>query len=356
MKDDLSIIKQIVGLFNSTGWFAVLIETLVILLFTACANFFLKVIFNGIRVFLKANKKDREFHWYIEILKMLENSLPKALWIFSIAYVAELICAHLKLSIVEIISAIRMVAIIFVFAQVTIIEVSKLEVDLVDPQKKNTPKIDEVTIDILSKLLKAIIYTVAGLAIMQSVGVSINGILALGGISGLAVGFASRDLLSNFFGTIMIYLDKPFIIGESVKIEGRNCVGKIEKVDWRMTTVRTEDKKQVFIPNSAFLTASIENSSRLSHRVFSEEIRVLCPDYKEVILLIRDIKNFIKEHKEIDPKENIGIDIIEISQNVIRLSVKCFSKCTDASKFGKFRNNLLVEIAEIIRKHDLLLA
>ncbi|AEI88652.1 small-conductance mechanosensitive channel [Candidatus Midichloria mitochondrii IricVA] len=288
-------------------------------------------------------------------MRMVESPLPKALWIFSIAYIAELICRYCKLPF-DLIAALRMVAIIFVFAQAAILEVDKLEAGLIAPPKKNTPKMDKVAIDIPSKLIKAIIYIVAALAIMQALGVNINGILALGGISGLAVGFASRELLSNFFGTIMIYLDKPFIIGEFVRVEGRNCVGTIEKVDWRMTTVRTEDKKQVFIPNSAFLTASIENSSRLSHRIFSEEIKVLCADYKKIIGLIKDIKSFIKTHKEIDGRESISIDIIEISQNVIRLSIKGFSKYTEVGKFGKFRNNLLVEIAEMVKKHDLLLA
>ncbi|MDJ1257953.1 MAG: mechanosensitive ion channel family protein [Candidatus Midichloria sp.] len=352
MTNSISIIKQIVSLFNSTGWIAVLLENLVIILFTASANFLLRVVFNRIRIFLNSTRKNKEFYWYIKIMRMIESPLPKALWIFSIAYIAELIC---KLP-VDLIAALRMVAIIFVFAQAAILEVDKLKVELIAPSKKNTPKMDKVAIDILSKLIKAIIYIVAALAIMQALGVNINGILALGGISGLAVGFASRELLSNFFGTIMIYLDKPFIIGEFVRVEGRNCVGTIEKVDWRITTVRTEDKKQVFIPNSAFLTASIENSSRLSHRIFSEEIKVLCADYKKIIGLIKDIKSFIKTHKEIDGRESISIDIIEISQNVIRLSIKGFAKCTEIGKFGKFRNNLLVEIAEMVKKHDLLLA
>lgn len=351
------MIKQIVSLFNSTGWIAVLLESLVIILFTVSANFLLRVVFNRIRIFLNSTRKNKEFHWYIEIMRMIESPLPKALWIFSIAYIAELICRYFKLP-ADLIAALRMVAIIFVFAQAAILEVDKLEAELIAPPKKNTPKtkMDKVIIGILSKLIKAIIYVVVALAIMQALGVNINGILALGGISGLAVGFASRELLSNFFGTIMIYLDKPFIIGEFVRVEGRNCVGTIEKVDWRMTTVRTEDKKQVFIPNSAFLTASIENSSRLSHRIFSEEMKVLCADYKKIIGLIKDIKSFIKTHKGIDCRESISIDIIEISQNVIRLSIKGFTKYTEVGKFGKFRNNLLVEIAEMVKKHDLLLA
>ncbi|MDJ1407753.1 MAG: mechanosensitive ion channel family protein [Candidatus Midichloria sp.] len=355
MTNSISIIRQIVGLFNSTSWIAVLLESLVLVLFTISANFLLRVIFNRIRIFLNSTRKNKEFHWYIEIMRMIENPISKALWIFSIAYIAELICRYFQLP-VDLIAALRIVAIIFVFAQAAILEVDKLETELIAPPKKNSPKMDKVTIDIISKLIKAVVYIVAALAIMQALGVNINGILALGGISGLAAGFASRELLSNFFGIIMIYLDKPFVIGEFVRIEGRNCMGTIEKVDWSMTTVRTEDKKQVFIPNSAFLTASIENSSRLSHRIFSEEIKVLCPDYKKIIGLIKDIKSFIKTHKEIDFRESISIDIIEISQNVIRLSIKSFAKCTEVSKFGKFRNNLLVEIAEMVRKHDLLLA
>ena len=62
--------------------------------------------------------------------------------------------------------------------------------------------------------------------------------LALGGVSGIAVGFAAKDLLANFFGALMIYLDKPFKIGDWVRSSDKEIEGIVEAIGWRQTRIR----------------------------------------------------------------------------------------------------------------------
>ena len=77
---------------------------------------------------------------------------------------------------------------------------------------------------------------------MQEIGLSISGLLAFGGVGGLIVGLAAKDLLSNFFGGMMIFFDRPFRVGEFIKSPDRNIEGIVEKIGWRLTVVRTFSK------------------------------------------------------------------------------------------------------------------
>ena len=68
----------------------------------------------------------------------------------------------------------------------------------------------------IGKLVRATILIAGFLLVMQAFGISVTGVLAMGGVGGLVVGFAARDLLANLFGTIMIFIDKPFKVGDWV--------------------------------------------------------------------------------------------------------------------------------------------
>ena len=77
----------------------------------------------------------------------------------------------------------------------------------------------------IGKLLRTAIVITSALVILQTLGFSISGVLAFGGIGGIAVGFAAKDMLSNFFGGLMIYLDKPFKRGEWIRSPDRELEG-----------------------------------------------------------------------------------------------------------------------------------
>ena len=111
----------------------------------------------------------------------------------------------------------------------------------------------------LAKLLRLSIVISAVLVALPTVGIEITALLAFGGVGGLAVGFAAQDLLSNFFGGLMIYLDRPFTIGDWIRSPDREIEGTVESIGWRLTVVRTFDKRPLYIPNSVFTTLTVEN-------------------------------------------------------------------------------------------------
>ena len=89
---------------------------------------------------------------------------------------------------------------------------------------------DRATISAVARLSRIVLWVIAGIMILQSVGVSVSGLLAFGGVGGIAVGFAARDLLANFLGGLSIFLDRPFAVGDWIRSPTASL-----RVRWRMS-------------------------------------------------------------------------------------------------------------------------
>ncbi len=134
-----------------------------------------------------------------------------------------------------------------------------------EPMVSNTDsRLDDQLIPIVSKTVKWLIVVFALLLIVSSFGYDITAVLAGFGIGGLAVAFAARETIAEMFGGLNIFISKPFIVGDWVKI--KDIVGSVEKVSLRHTTIRNLDKRKVIVPNSQISSSVIENISSAPSR------------------------------------------------------------------------------------------
>ncbi|HHT00716.1 MAG TPA: mechanosensitive ion channel, partial [Thiomicrospira sp.] len=113
-------------------------------------------------------------------------------------------------------------------------------------------RLDEVTVEAFAKIIRLLVFIITTLFFLNAFGVSLTGLLAFGGVGGIAIGFAAKDLLSNLFGGLMLYMDKPFTVGEWIRSPDQEIEGTVEQIGWRRTTIRTFDKRPLYIPNGIF--------------------------------------------------------------------------------------------------------
>lgn len=126
--------------------------------------------------------------------------------------------------------------------------------------KRPDNNLDALMIDITRKLLKITLAVVTVFFIGQSIfQLNITTLLAGAGVAGLAVAFASRETLSNFFGTLVIILDRPFRIGDRVQIG--EVDGIVQTVGMRSTRILTANESLFSIPNSRIAEVPVENIS-----------------------------------------------------------------------------------------------
>jgi len=211
---------------------------------------------------------------------------------------------------------------------------------------------DETTVTALAKLLRLSVIITGGLVIAQSMGISVSGVLAFGGIGGIAVGFAAKDLLANFFGGLMVYLDRPFSVGDWVRSPDRNIEGVIEHIGWRLTIIRTFDKRPLYVPNSTFTSIALENPSRMSHRRIYETIGVRYDDIGALSSILSDVKSMLTGHQQIDQNQTLIVNFNQYGASSLDFFIYCMTITTDWVEYHKVKQDVLFKIADIVERHD----
>jgi MscS family membrane protein len=225
------------------------------------------------------------------------------------------------------------------------------------PFTKKLSSDDDITLitetyEIVIRILKILVVTITALIIMQEIGLSISGLLAFGGVGGLIVGLAAKDLLSNFFGGMMIFFDRPFRVGEFIKSPDRNIEGVVEKIGWRLTVVRTFSKNVLYIPNTAFSSIIVENATRMSNRRINETIGIRYDDLDKIKDIIQDVNNILENNIDIDQTQKAKVFFKSFSASSCDFFIYAFTITKDWEQFLRIKQDVLLKVAEIIQKHN----
>jgi len=210
---------------------------------------------------------------------------------------------------------------------------------------------DKTTISALSQIAQATIITIAMLVALQTWGISISALLAFGGVGGLVVGFAAKDTLANFVGGLMVYLDRPFNVGDAIRSPDRFIEGTVEQIGWRLTRIRTAESRPLYIPNGTFSTISLENVSRMKNRRMSAEIGLRHEDYSKIKAILTETKEMLSRHPDVDSSEPILVNLVEVGEYALNFSLVAFIKTTEWGKFLTVQQDILLKTLDIISKH-----
>ena len=135
---------------------------------------------------------------------------------------------------------------------------------MADKARATESKLDDQLVPLLRKALKIVTVIAGSLFVLQNLDVNVGSLLAGLGIGGVAVALAAKDTVANFFGSIMIFVDRPFQIGDWVVVSG--VEGIVEEVGFRSTRIRTFYNSLVTVPNAKFTEASIDNFGQREYR------------------------------------------------------------------------------------------
>jgi small-conductance mechanosensitive channel len=130
--------------------------------------------------------------------------------------------------------------------------------------RKSTNEKDQAIVQLLGSIIKLVLWVIVGLTILSNLGFNINSLLAGVGIGGIAIALAVQNVLSDLFSAFSIYFDKPFEVGDTIKI-GED-MGTVEKVGIKSTRIRTLQGEQLIVSNQELTSARIQNFKRLNSR------------------------------------------------------------------------------------------
>ncbi|PKN16042.1 MAG: mechanosensitive ion channel protein MscS [Deltaproteobacteria bacterium HGW-Deltaproteobacteria-3] len=116
-------------------------------------------------------------------------------------------------------------------------------------------KVDETTFSFIETIVKFFLFVVGLIMALDSAGIKTSALLTSLGIVGLTIGFAARDALSNLISGILIFIDRPFVLGDLVEIDGQ--YGRVDRITLRSTRVVTSDGRMLAVPNTEVINKTV---------------------------------------------------------------------------------------------------
>ncbi len=287
--------------------------------------------------------------WDDTLIEAGKRPLGFLVWLIGLSWAAEIAQKETGAVIFEAVDMIRRIGVVALMTWFVLRFVRGAETILVSPERMKEP-MDKTTVMALSKLLRTSIVITATLVVMQTFGYSISGVLAFGGIGGIAIGFAAKDLLANFFGGLMVYLDRPFSVGDWIRSPDKQIEGTVEHIGWRQTCIRTFDKRPLYVPNATFTTIAVENPSRMSHRRIYETIGVRYDDFTKVAVIVDKVKEMLEKHDDIDQTQTMIVNFNAFAASSLDFFVYTFTKTTNWIEYHHVKQDVLIRIMDIIKE------
>lgn len=344
MNDFLELTVSVGGIIPRD--YAWIIQVFIVVFAALLANYFARRFFDRLERRFSSTKN----YWDDLFLEAARTPVGMFIWAQGLFWALDIVRAHSEVDLFDAVDPARRITVIVLLTWFVVRFISGMEVRLTQPGMMRKP-MDLTTAKAISKLLKAAAIITAMLVLLQSLGFSVSGVLAFGGIGGIAIGFAARDLLANFFGALMLYFDRPFAVGDWVRSPDREIEGTVEDIGWRLTRIRTFDQRPLYVPNSIFANIAVENPSRMFNRRINETIGIRYSDADKMNVIISRVHQYLLEHPELETeKRTLIVNFNRYAASSLDFFIYTFTKTTGWVEFHRIKQEVLLRIFEIIRE------
>ncbi len=289
--------------------------------------------------------------WDDALIKSARKPLTLIVWVTGVAFALQIVHEHSGVPVFAFVVPTRDTVIVAALAWFLLKLIRHATHTIMSRSAAMGDALDYTTLDALSKLGRFSVVIIAALVILQTLGFSISGVLAFGGIGGIAVGFAAKDMLANFFGGLTIYLDRPFAVGEWIRSPEKQIEGTVEYIGWRHTRVRAFNKNPIYVPNALFTTIVVENPTRMTNRRIKETIGIRYADLDKMAPIVADVKAMLQAHPEIDPNATLIVNFNEFAASSLNFFIYAFTKTVEWVHYHEVKQDVLLKVAAIIQAH-----
>lgn len=221
-------------------------------------------------------------------------------------------------------------------------------------KERMNPEVEDSMFKFILKGIRIIIYVIAGFIAITELGFNLNGLVAGLGIGSVVITLAAQDTAKNLFGGLVIFLDKPFIVGDWIEIE--KYEGTVEDITFRSTRVRTFENSVVNIPNAVIANDSIINWSRMEKRRNKVNLCLEIDTPLEKVQIVQQrIKKMLIQHDDVID-DTIIVRFDNITDNGINLLVCSYTNSIDYASYLEEKEKINFKIMQILKEENVELA
>ena len=219
---------------------------------------------------------------------------------------------------------------------------------------KSKSKKDKFTADLVTNLIKFILYSASAYISLKELGYDLGGFAAGLGIGGAIIALAAQNLVKQILAGLAIISDKPFEIGDYINVD--EISGTVESITWRSTKIRTIDDTIVTIDNSELILSKIINWGKIEKRVFKGNIRLALETEEAVIEKIVNRIKFILKYNDDIIKDSINVQLKEIETDCLNINIFLQTTITNYKEYLEFCNKINLTLLNILETQGVSLA
>ena len=221
-------------------------------------------------------------------------------------------------------------------------------------RKSLSQKMDDTVFEFVLKITRVFIYVIAIFLVLAILEINLTGLIAGLGLGGVIVTLAAQDTAKNLFGGVVIFIDKPFVVGDWIEMD--NYEGTIEDITFRTTRIRTFENALVNIPNAIIADASVTNWSKMEKRRYKTNLCVeLDTPLEKLELLKTRIEKMLQERESVFD-DSIIVRFDQITDNGINILIYTYTNSVDYASYLKEVEDINVKIMKILNEEHIELA
>lgn len=201
----------------------------------------------------------------------------------------------------------------------------------------------------LSHLSQLGVILLGVLILLGILNVPLAGLLTFGGVGSIAVAYASKGLLANYFAGISIYLSRNFAVGDSIRSPDRDIEGVVESIGWRATMIRRVDKQLMVVPNEIFGSLLVINVSRTTNCRIHFKVHVRYQDLSKLSDILSKLNLLLAQEPNINHEEPARVFLDECAYGVFTLVVDAFACGNDYLACAHLKEALMLKVADMIK-------
>lgn len=214
--------------------------------------------------------------------------------------------------------------------------------------QKTESTLDDQLVPLLRKTLKTFVVLIGTLFILDNLDVPILPLLTGLSIGGLAFALAAQDTIKNFFGSVMIFIDKPFQVGDW--ITANDVDGTVEEVGFRSSRIRTFRNSVIYVPNGRLADNVIDNHGLRKYRRFYTQISITYDTPPEMIdVFVKGLRKIVDEHPN-TWKENYHVYFNDMAASSLNIMFYIFFEVPTWAEELKARHEILLDIVRLARE------
>ena len=211
--------------------------------------------------------------------------------------------------------------------------------------------LDPMLFSALSKCTTVIISSFSVLIMLHVAGIPLESLMVFGGAVSIAVGFAGTNVIANFFGGLMVYVNRPFKVGDWVKSPDKEIEGHVEEIGWYSTRIRTFERQILYVPNSIFTQIVLQNPSQMYNRRIRQTVGLRYQDLDKIEIIVQEIEAMLKNHPEIDQEQYLMVHWIAFGKYSLDIDVYAFTRATDWKSYRSVQQDVFIQVMRIILNH-----